>query len=163
ETAEEVLLRAAEGLQFDEVLAAAEHAAEAHDQDIDQGVPQVLALPTRIGDRRQRGHQGRRFLGLHVLSSLRASSGSVCTDPGEPDQRKSLSGNGLKCASPARKICPRPRPCGAAATSNTSTARAAGNAVRAIVFSRASFTTWGTWFPADRVTSTLSTRNITAA
>src|SRR5262249_37040267 len=100
EAPEEVFLLAAKGLQLDEVLAAAQYPAEAHDQDIHQGVAQVLALPPGIGDGRQRGHQVRLLLGLHRPSSLRPGSGSVCTDPAEHDQRKSLSDNRLKCARP---------------------------------------------------------------
>src|SRR5262249_55643863 len=100
EPPEERFLLPAEGLEFDEVVAPAQDAAEPDDQHIDQRVAQVLALPPWVGDRRQRCHQGRLVLGLHLPPSLIPGPGSVCTDPAEHDQRKSLSGNHLRCARP---------------------------------------------------------------
>src|SRR5262249_16772298 len=70
-------------------------------QDVHQEVAQVLALPPWVGDRGQRGHQGRLLVGPHLPPSLIPGSGSRCTDPAEHDQRKSLSDNHLKCARPA--------------------------------------------------------------
>lgn len=62
----------------------------------------------------------------------------------------------------AQKIFRKRRLFNAAATSNIGPVRDAGNPAHAIGSSHASSTTWGTWFPPDRVTSILSTRNITA-
>ena len=65
-------------------------------------------------------------------------------------------------ASHAPKIFRKRRSFIAAATSRIGPVRVAANPVPAIGSSHESSTTWGTWFPAGRVTSILSTRSITA-
>jgi hypothetical protein len=49
EAAEEGLLGVAEGLEFDEVVTATEHATKADGQDVHQDMAQVLALPGGSG------------------------------------------------------------------------------------------------------------------
>src|SRR5262249_6069372 len=67
EASEEGFLGAAELLDFDEIAAAAQHATKADGQDIDQGMPQVLALAAWIR------HKGKRF---HQVGSLRRRHGA---------------------------------------------------------------------------------------
>jgi hypothetical protein len=63
EAPEERFLGAAEGFDFDKVVTAAQDATKADGQDIDQGMAQVLALPTWIGDGGQRFDQVRSLRG----------------------------------------------------------------------------------------------------
>jgi hypothetical protein len=91
EPPKEVFFRAAEFLDLDEVVATAQHATEADDQNIDQTMPQIFALPSGIRDRLQGFHQVRPLLGRHNSSSLTVESESVLPDLTEYGKPKSLS------------------------------------------------------------------------
>jgi hypothetical protein len=104
EAPEEVFLGVGEFLDFDEVVAAAQHGAKTEDQNVYQPMAQVLALPPGIGDRLECVHQARPLFGCHLWSSLTTESAEFFTDLADNGKRKSLSSNHLKCARPASQV-----------------------------------------------------------